>query len=105
MGASSLKSKAATRDMQPSSLSSQLQQLLCSPHFQRVSGRQLAAAEMAFGFRFAALPGSWPCLQSLGDLIGLPRYLLQHHCRAHHATDVPVPVKRHTIEQTNGNLQ
>lgn len=52
----------------------QLQQLLCSPHFQRVSGRHLAAAEMAFGFRFAALPGAWPCLQSLGDLIGLPRH-------------------------------
>lgn len=52
-----------------------MQQLLCSPHFQRVSGRHLAAAEMAFGFRFAALPGAWPCLQSLGDLIGLPRQI------------------------------
>ena len=63
--------------IQISRLLAQLQQLLCSPHFQRVSGRHLAAAEMAFGFRFAALPGSWPCLQSLGDLIGLPRCLLR----------------------------
>lgn len=51
----------------------QLQQLMCAPHFQRVSGRHLASTEMAFGFRFAALPGAWPALQSLGDLIGLPR--------------------------------
>lgn len=56
-------------------LSPQLQQLLCSPHFQRVSGRHLAAAEMAFGFRFAALPGAWPRIQLLGDLIGLPRWV------------------------------
>ncbi len=57
----------------------QLQQLMCAPHFQRVSGRHLASTEMAFGFRFAALPGAWPALQSLGDLIGLPRYIATVH--------------------------